>query len=100
MAQIVLLSYYSLLLPLRVSGQRHPSRIGKAFIGTRLDASSRMPDEVAVIRLQNRAIESSGILHALLRALEQLTLIELEWKARKHDDIALCKVIDPYNDLQ
>jgi hypothetical protein len=51
-----------------------PSRIEKAFIGTRLNDSSRMPDEVAVIRLQNRAIESSGILHALLRALE-LTLI-------------------------
>ena len=99
MAQIVLLSYYSLLLPLRVSGQRYPSRIGKAFIGTRLDGSSRMPDEVAVIRLQNRAIESSGILHALLRALEQLTLIY--WNGR-HESMMIshCKVIVPCNDLQ
>src|SRR5216684_7533673 len=99
MAQIVLLSYYSLLLPLRVSrgvGQRDPSRIGKAFIGTRLDASSRMPDEVAVIRLQNRAIESSGILHALLRALEQLTLIY--WNGR-HESMMIShrKVIVPCN---
>ncbi len=34
------------------SGQQYPSTIWEAFIGTRLDASSRMPDEVAIIGLQ------------------------------------------------
>jgi len=90
MAQIVLLSYYSLLLPPRASQ-------GSAIPFEDSGSVYRNPTgcffkQFAVIRLQNKAIESSEIPHCL-RVLELIVHI------MERDDIRRISTV-PCNPLQ